>query len=109
MSYTQLAVAVLVARQLTTELVEVQLVEVQSEEMAPLAAQWITPNVNQLVEFQSEEMAPDLCSTHRRRMVLPTREVVAVVRTTVPRAVEDQESSLFVFQFQLHPLFRLHL
>ena len=88
MSYTQLAVAVLVARQLTTELVEVQ-----SEEMAPLAAQWITPNVNQLVEFQSEEMAPDLCSTHRRRMVLPTREVVAVVRTTVLRAVVDQESS----------------
>jgi hypothetical protein len=88
MSYTQLAVAVLVARQLTTELVEVQ-----SEEMAPLAALWNTPIVNQLVEFQSEEMAPDLCSTHRQPMVSPTREVVAVVRTTVLRAVVDQESS----------------
>ncbi len=97
----QLAVAALVARQLTT-----QWVEVQSEEMAPLAALWITPDVSQLVEPQLEEMAPDLCSTHRRRMVLPIQAVVVAVRTTVLAAAVDQESSLFVFHFLLHRLFR---
>jgi hypothetical protein len=97
----QLAVAVLVARQLTT-----QWVEVQSEEMAPLAALLITPYVSQLVEAQLEGMAPDLCSTHRRRMVLPILAVVAVAPTTELLAVAVQESSLFVFHFLLHRLFR---
>ena len=97
----QLAVAALVARQLTT-----QWVGVQSEEMAPLAALWITPDVSRLVEPQLEEMAPDLCSAHRRRMVLPIREVVAVAPTTELPAAADQESSLFVIHFLLHRLFR---
>jgi len=97
----QLAVAVLVAHQLTT-----QWVEVQSEEMAPLAALWIGVNVSRWVEAQLEETAPDLCLTHRRRMVLPIRAVVVAVRTTVLAVVADQESSLFVFHFLLHRLFR---
>ena len=97
----QLAVAVLVAHQLTT-----QWVEVQSEEMAPLAALWIGVNVSRWVEAQLEETAPDLCSTHRRRMVLPILAVVAVAPTTELLAVAVQESSLFVFHFQLHRLFR---
>ena len=98
----QLAVAVLVARQLIT-----QWVGVQSEEMALLAALWITPDVSQLVEPQLGEMAPDRCSTHRRRMVLPIQAVVVAVRTTVLAAAADQELSLFAFCFQLHRLFRL--
>ena len=101
MSYMQLVVAVLVVRQLTT-----QLVEVQSEEMDPLVALLNGPNVSQLVEAQLEGMAPDLCSTHRRRMVLPIQAVVVAVRTTVLAAAVDQESSLFVFHFLLHRLFR---
>jgi hypothetical protein len=97
----QLAVAVLVARQLTT-----QWVEVQSEEMDPPVALLNGLNVSQLVEAQLEGMAPDLCSTHRRRMVLPILAVVAVAPTTELLAVAVQESSLFVILCQLHRLFR---
>jgi hypothetical protein len=97
MSYMQLAVAVLVAQRPTT-----QWVEVQSEEMAPLAALLNTPDVSQLVEAQLEEMALDLCSTHRRRTVLPILAVVAVAPTTELLAVAVQELSLFAIHFLQH-------
>jgi hypothetical protein len=93
----QLAVAVLVAQRPTT-----QWVEVQSEEMAPLAALLNTPDVSQLVEAQLEEMALDLCSTHRRRTVLPILAVVAVAPTTELLAVAVQELSLFAIHFLQH-------
>jgi hypothetical protein len=61
---------------------------------------------SQKVEVQSEAKALELATTLRRRMVLPTQVVVAAAQTMAREVVEDQESSLFVFQFQPHHLFR---
>ena len=61
------------------------------------------------VEVQSAEMVLESMQIQWRPMVLPTQAVVAEVHRTELAAVEDQESSLFVIQFQPHRLFRLHL
>ena len=58
------------------------------------------------VEVQLEEMVLELMQIQWRQMVSPTRVVEAEVRRTVRAAVEDQESSLFVTQFQPHHQFQ---